>query len=386
MSTRFLRTTLSPLPTSAKPASISYTSVEGDDASVVAAHDTRHTLAMNRSCFEQERRTTTSCLQRGIHVGQSELNTSEVLENKALPPLTPAASPPCRHPKKTQKKGLATSQSLPALSSSPGVQRFISHAEATDAPRRSHASSSAALRRRLLSDAADELRLQRSPLHARKGRVREIEADLLRRDRQQHATQHGALARERGDSQGALISTGDSGAYSTFLNESHKTALKQCFSTLEKTACEFDGVGKVDLDELGFALTALGFAQHEVSELCRRADVEEGWGTNAVADGSASIDVDEFIKLIGGSSKPAVVLQRLHSMGNAALARQRDQRHLTFEQRALRTTVDEMETHAYPFSVVANAHRISTLVASYAPEVRVARNVRGLLPRVKPAR
>ena len=55
---------------------------------------------------------------------------------------------------------------------------------------------------------------------------------------------------------------------------------------------------QVGLEELGFALTALGFSEDEKSELCRRADAEEGWGTGAELDGSASIDKDEFVRLV----------------------------------------------------------------------------------------
>jgi hypothetical protein len=106
------------------------------------------------------------------------------------------------------------------------------------------------------------------------------------------------------------------------MTEERRAALKECFCLFDK-----DGSGEIDFSELSAAMKTLGFSSAEIRTAIKAGD----------HDGDGMLDFEEFvatIELAGGRGKDS--------------------------------------ENSFPFSLIASSYRITCLIDSYRPEVRLA--------------
>ena len=178
------------------------------------------------------------------------------------------------------------------------------------------------------------------------------------------------------------------------LPKDHKAALAACFDSLPKQYDTADGVGKLALEELAHALASLGYEQDAIVTMLHDADTGDGVGRRRTvqdADGEARIDLEEFTSLVGRLPASDLVRERLNSIGKVIKAADQEAEAASADElagpryaRSRKATsrrsealegLRDLASQAFPFSVVADAHRISKLVHDYDPEIRERREV-----------
>lgn len=193
------------------------------------------------------------------------------------------------------------------------------------------------------------------------------------------------------------------------LSADQELALKMVFDRATKVYDTADGAGKVALDELDVVLRALGYSDEEAQAVTREADAHGGGGFAAELDGEARLNATEFLSVIAHApAKPTEVRTRLSSMGKLlrevrlqeeeaaaehSFARelQPSAAYLAARERA-RTArsiqIDELRRDAFPFSIVADSHRIGNLVRATTtiPSATRGVNVNSWSPNGSPRR
>jgi hypothetical protein len=152
------------------------------------------------------------------------------------------------------------------------------------------------------------------------------------------------------------------------------------------------GVGKIGLEELGYALASLGYPPDSVHTMVHDADTGDGVGRRRTVqeqDGEARVDREEFLSLVARFSGPAVSRSRLGSIGRVIRAAEREveadradklagpryARSGRASQRrdAALGGLRDLAAEAFPFAIVSDSYRISKLVDSYNPDLRERR-------------
>ena len=164
----------------------------------------------------------------------------------------------------------------------------------------------------------------------------------------------------------------------TRLTSEQEAALAACFAALEAeppVGRYARAIGKISLDELSLCLKALGYrAEQELACLQEAAAL-------AAADDPCRLSADMFMRLFGRAPKPPAVLKNLTSIGKVAAAVRREaveqaadraagpsvasSEEGRFAAEARMKKLADMGKEAFPFSIVADAHRISTLISAY---------------------
>ena len=164
------------------------------------------------------------------------------------------------------------------------------------------------------------------------------------------------------------------------LTMEQEAALTACFAALEVESPVGNNSrarvrGTINLDELSLALKSLGYHRDDEELMMSQSIFSD-------IDGDERLSLDEFIKLFTRGPKPPACMKRLSSIGKVVIGVHREAAeqaadlnagaHVVHSQEGRKTTEMRLErltdiaNEAFPFSIVTDSHRISSLISSYA--------------------